>query len=148
MLKLKYLLLLTLLTASALVQAEPVSEDDNTRAVAMYREAMALLLGRNETPRSPEKAAQLFLTLAQQNWIPAQHMLGNLYLKGRGVKQDDLQAYQWLSLASRNNPRLADTLASKRNQLRARLNGAQRQQADAWVAAWQPKSGLAMTSMN
>ena len=60
--------------------------------LTVYKEALNYLLGRNGKPKSAEKAAALFKSLAEQNWASAQHMLGNMYMKGNGVEKNDLLA--------------------------------------------------------
>jgi len=93
---------------------------DNT-PLKMYQQALNYLLGRNGVEKSTEKAAELFNILAEQNWSSAQLMLGNMYFSGRGVEKSDLLAYKWLSLASRNNMQLAQTIQNKRKMLYEKL---------------------------
>ncbi|VAW62495.1 hypothetical protein MNBD_GAMMA09-3745 [hydrothermal vent metagenome] len=108
----------------------------------MYQQALNYLLGRNGTARSAEKAADLFKTLAQQNLSSAQHMLGNMYISGKGVEQNDLLAYKWLSLASRNNMQLAEAIQSKRKRLYERLQSSLSDQSlhkmELWITEWHP----------
>lgn len=113
---------------------------DNNQALATYHEAMSYLLGRHGKPRSAEKAAELFQSLANKNWSSAQQMLGHLYYEGKGVEKNDLLAYKWLSLAARNNPGLADNLDSRRRQLQSQIPAHSLQQVDRWIAEWQPES--------
>ena len=109
-----------------------------------YQLGLNYLLGRNGVSRSTEKAAHIFKSLAEQNWSSAQHMLGNMYMKGKGVEQNNLLAYKWLSLASRNNLRLAESIQSKRKQLYSQLQNSLSPQAlnkvNNWIAEWQPTS--------
>ncbi|MDH5484293.1 MAG: hypothetical protein OEY43_03565 [Gammaproteobacteria bacterium] len=106
--------------------------------LAIYQQALNYLLGRNGSEKSAEKAAELFKTLAEQNWSSAQHMLGNMYFSGNGVEKNDLLAYKWLSIASRNNIRLAETIYEKRKILQNRLTKNNLQQVDHWIAEWRP----------
>lgn len=106
--------------------------------LVIYKEAMNYLLGRNGKPKSAEKAAALFKSLAEKNWSSAQHMLGNLYFKGKGVEKNDLLAYKWLSIASRNNTQLAAAIYDKRKQLQNKLSSSHLEQVEAWIADWQP----------
>lgn len=49
-----------------------------------------------------EAAAVAFRTLATQGDIPAQAVIGTMYLLGQGVQQDDREAVFWLSKAAEN----------------------------------------------
>ena len=110
-----------------------------TQALSEYKQAMNYLLGRNGQEKSPQKAAAIFKTLAEQNWRSAQHMLGNLYYKGQGLEKNDLLAYKWLSIAARDNLNLAEAVFKKRQQLQARLSDMRLQQVEKWIEDWQPK---------
>jgi TPR repeat protein len=128
---------------------QPVAAENNTETaadnlslqpLATYQEAMNFLLGRHGKPKSAEKAAELFQSLAEKNWSSAQQMLGQLYFEGKGVEKNDLLAYKWLSLAARNNKRLAEDLDSRRRQLRSQIPASTLPQVDMWIAEWQPES--------
>jgi len=110
--------------------------------LSTYQLALNYLLGRNGTEKSAEKAASLFKTLAEQNWSSAQHMLGNMYLRGKGVEKNDLLAYKWLSLASKNNMQLAQAIHAKRQQLYLNLQNSLSLQSlnkvETWIAEWKP----------
>jgi len=116
-----------------------------SQPLAIYQQALNHLLGRNGVPRSAEKAASLFKILAEQNWSSAQHMLGNMYLRGKGVEKNDLLAYKWLSLASRNNLQLAQAIHEKRRQLYEKLQASLSYQSlnkvELWIAEWKPSTG-------
>jgi len=116
------------------------ADTENTTPLSEYKHAMNYLLGRNGTEKSPKKAAAIFKILAEQNWRSAQHMLGNLYYKGQGIEKNDLLAYKWLSIASRDNLNLAGSLFKKRQQLQARLSDMHLQQVERWIENWQPKT--------
>jgi len=112
-----------------------------------YQLALNYLLGRNGVEKSAEKAASLFKALAEQNWSSAQHMLGNMYLHGKGVEKNDLLAYKWLSLASKNNMQLARAIHAKRRQLYQNLQNSLSLQSlnkvETWIAEWKPSSATA-----
>ena len=116
---------------------------DNAPLV-MYQQALNHLLGRNGAEKSAEKAAELFKTLAEQNWSSAQHMLGNMYLSGKGVEKSDMLAYKWLSLASRNNFQLAEAIQTKRKKLYKKLQSSLSNQTldkiESSIAEWNPQS--------
>ncbi len=118
------------------------SPNTHTTPLRTYQTALNYLLGRNGAEKSAEKAASLFKTLAEQNWSSAQHMLGNMYLRGKGVEKNDLLAYKWLSLASKNNMQLAKAIHNKRQQLYINLQNNLSLQSlhkvESWIAEWKP----------
>ncbi|RDH81628.1 MAG: hypothetical protein DIZ80_16290 [endosymbiont of Galathealinum brachiosum] len=120
-------------TSSVINQSNPLM---------VYQQALDYLLGRNGAVKSAEKAAGLFKTLAEQNWSSAQHMLGNMYLRGKGVEKNDLLAYKWLSLASKNNLQLAKAIHNKRRQLYENLQNNLSLQSlnkvETWITEWEP----------
>lgn len=130
--------------ADSSASAQPVKATVESLPQQQYQQGLNYLLGRNGVNRSTEKAASIFKALAEQNWSSAQHMLGNMYMKGKGVEQNDLLAYKWLSLASKNNLRLAESIQSKRKQLYSQLQSSLSPQAlnkvNHWIAEWQPVS--------
>ena len=135
----QYLLLMLISGITLNSQADNSGFPDRSiQPVIIYQQALDYLLGNNGKMRSEEKAAALFKSLAEQNWQSAQHMLGNMYFDGKGVEQNDLLAYKWLSIASRNNIKLAETVLQKRQLLRARLSQDHIQLVDKWIAEWQP----------
>lgn len=127
-------------TQTTTLNTSPVITQSNPQMV--YQQALDYLLGRNGTVKSAEKAASLFKTLAEQNWSSAQHMLGNMYLRGKGVEKNDLLAYKWLSLASKNNLQLAKAIHTKRRQLYENLQNNLSLQSlnkvETWIAEWEP----------
>jgi len=132
------MMLFACLLISTQVQADTNNASNASQPLAMYQEALNYLLGRNGKPRSAEKAAALFKSLAEQNWSSAQHMLGNLYFKGKGVEKNNLLAYKWLSIASRNNVRLAEVVYDKRKLLQNKLSHNNLQQVEIWIDDWKP----------
>jgi TPR repeat protein len=114
--------------------------NNSVEPLATYQEALSYLLGRNGKTKSAEKAAVLFKSLAEQNWSSAQHMLGNLYFKGKGVEKNDLLAYKWLSIASRDNMQLASAISDKRKSLQNKLSDTHLQQVEAWISDWRPSN--------
>lgn len=114
--------------------------------LAVYQEALSYLLGRNGKDKSAEKAADLFKALAEHNWASAQHMLGNLYYKGKGVEKNDLLAYKWLSIAARNNARLAQVVSDKRKAIQLKLSDDRLEKVEQWIAEWRPSQQLAENS--
>jgi TPR repeat protein len=127
---------------TAVAESSRLSSASNP--VSLYKDALSYLLGRNGKPKSPEKAAALFKSLAEQNWSSAQHMLGNLYYRGKGVEKNDLLAYKWLSIAARNDVKLAEAIYHKRKRLQSRLSSEHLEQVEAWIANWEPEQDLAL----
>ena len=145
----KFCLILTLspLSVSADQTTQPSTLNaplaiEQSSPIIIYQQALDYLLGRNGTMKSAEKAASLFKTLAEHNWSSAQHMLGNMYLRGKGVEKNDLLAYKWLSLASKNNLQLAQAIQNKRRQLYVNLQNNLSLQSlnkvETWIAEWEP----------
>lgn len=116
------------------------TNEPSLQPLATYHEAMSYLLGRNGKPKSAEKAAELFQSLAEKNWSSAQQMLGHLYYEGKGVEKNNLLAYKWLSLAARNNTHLAEVINTRRHELQSQIPASSLQQVDKWIAEWQPES--------
>jgi len=144
--KLVVFLGLMALFVADVAQADSARPATGSQSVNVYQEALSYLLGRNGKTRSPDKAAALFKSLAEQNWSSAQHMLGNLYYRGEGVEQNDLLAYKWLSIAARNNIMLAEAIDEKRKQLQQRLSKKHLEQVEEWIANWQPEQDLVLSN--
>lgn len=60
-----------------------------------------------------EKAVQWYMKSAKNKFNPAQYNLGILYSQGKGVPQDDTQAYMWFSIAAANGNKNAKRLKNK-----------------------------------
>ena len=121
-----------------------LTQSSNQQPIVLYKKALNHLLGKKGVTKSAEKAAVIFKILAEKNWSPAQHMLGNMYYKGNGVEKNDLLAYKWLSLATKNNPHLAKAIYKKRRllhyKLKERLSGRSLYKLETWIAEWKPSS--------
>jgi len=130
------------LSISSFSDSPALDSGNSANPLTTYQQALDYLLGRNGMPRSAEKAAALFKSLAQQNWSSAQHMLGNMYYSGKGVEKNDLLAYKWLSLASKNNLQLAEAIQAKRKRLQHKLQSRLPQQSlnevETWITEWKP----------
>lgn len=63
-------------------------------------------------------AFEIWLPLAEQDFAPAQHNIGLLYEKGRGVPQSQVEALQWFWLAELNG---FSKSGKQRRELQARL---------------------------
>jgi TPR repeat protein len=88
----------------------------------------------------PATAATWFERAAQGGDPLAQYELGQLRYKGLGIEADTNEAYKWFSAAAHNFARAGNLprqkLAErKRDTVAAGLGGAEREQAEAWLAA-------------
>ncbi len=99
------MLVIALMAASPLGLAEPakgVASNEFMQPVARYKQGLSYLLGTKGHEKSAQQAFAIFSDMAEQDYAPAQHMLGNLYHKGNGVEQDIVMAYKWFSRAANN----------------------------------------------
>ncbi len=93
--------------------------------------------GREAYKRGDYAAAlSEWLSLAEQGNAQAQHQLGYMYLRGRGVARDDIQAHMWWSLAASQGYK-ASTIA--RTLVAGRMAPAQIAEAQKLAREWQPK---------
>ncbi len=90
--------------------------------------------------QNPVTAAIWFRKAAERGVSDSQYNLGLLYERGEGVPLDPSEAYKWLSIAARSGDKDAAREASA---LRQDLSEAQRQKADAAVAAFKPAGDVA-----
>jgi localization factor PodJL len=86
-------------------------------------------------PANAVTAAIWFRKAAERGVSDSQYNLGLLYERGEGVPLDPSEAYKWLSIAARSGDKDAAREAAA---LRSDLSEAQRQKADAAVAAFKP----------
>ncbi|MBP11758.1 MAG: hypothetical protein CL397_15245 [Acidiferrobacteraceae bacterium] len=86
--------------------------------------------------RDPRKGVDWIRKSAEHGHAQAQHVLGILYNAGFGLKKNAVEAYKWMSLASKRGIKKAKLA---RRKLKARLNTQQLRAADKWIAQWRPK---------
>ncbi|MDR3418443.1 MAG: tetratricopeptide repeat protein [Nevskia sp.] len=108
---------------------------EQNQADAEYNLAALLDVGSG-VPQDKAQAIKLYQAAADQDLPAAQYRLGVHYANGDGVQADRVQAYKWFALAARQNVTEARDEMEK---VSASLTDEQRSQADAQVAAWQPK---------
>ncbi|MGJ4949602.1 trypsin-like serine protease [Bradyrhizobium sp. HKCCYLS20291] len=106
---------------------------DQGLAVAQHYLGIAYFNGEGAA-RDHGEAGRWFNRAAAQGFAQSQYMLGLMMLDGQVMTRDVIQGYAWLVMAGRNGVRSAG-----RELQRAKLNDAQRQQAEATIAAWRPK---------
>jgi TPR repeat protein len=80
---------------------------------------------------------------AEQGWAEAQYILGALYVQGKVVPQNYVQAHKWLNLAASGFPASDQEGREKAIQLRdslaAKMTPAQVAEAQRLAQEWKPK---------
>ncbi len=101
-------------------QLKQDTPQDFLQPAALYHEATCNLLGTKGYEKSEPKAFQMFLELAEKDYAPAQHMLGSLFERGRGVESSKIMAYKWYARAAQNGFKPSwDKLVVLENQMSA-----------------------------
>ncbi len=79
--------------------------------------------------------------VAEQGFARAQHNLGVMYFKGRGIAQDYVQAHMWFNLAASRHPpgEMRDKAVKERDLLAKRMTTAQISEAQKLAREWRPK---------
>jgi hypothetical protein len=120
--------------AANLAQLRDLADHGNPAA----ENALGLLFAAGDEKqgitRDEGAAARWFTKAAEHGSVAAQSKLGSLYWSGRGVRQDDNQAYFWTILARAGGDDASQALAPF---IATRLTSAQRaaiqQQAEQWL---------------
>jgi TPR repeat protein len=89
------------------------------------------------------EAVKWYRRSAVQGFPNAMHTLGGLYLQGRGLPMDAVEAYVWLTLAATHyasGDRLAEAAATLSSQARAMLSPEDISKADARIDLWKAVS--------
>jgi TPR repeat protein len=55
---------------------------------------------KHDTEQNPKEAARWYRKAAEQEFLPAQRLLGKLYISGEGVPKDFIEAGKWFKLAA------------------------------------------------
>ena len=79
---------------------------------------------------------------AEQGHVTAQNNLAYMYYKGRGVRQDYVQAHMWVSLAVSGysaEKELRDRASKGRDLVAAKMTPAQIAEAQKLASEWKPK---------
>jgi len=82
------------------------------------------------------KAVELFRKAAEQGDAYAQYNLGQMYDKGKGVKQDYVETHKWVSLAAAQGLKKA---IENREMVASQLTPAQMTEAQRLAREWKPK---------
>jgi len=98
--------------------------------------------------RNSEKAVRFAFKAAQQGYAAAQYYLGQAFENGlHEVPQDNVEAYYWYSLAANSTDELDHSLDNIRleaslslNKVKHKLTETQKQEIDASVKVWTPKT--------
>ena len=69
---------------------------------SQYLVASMYRVGSNGFPCDPTRMLDWYRRAAEQQFAPAQNMLGKLMAKGKLIRQDLIGAFQWFSLAILN----------------------------------------------
>ena len=78
---------------------------------------------------------------AEQGHAAAQHSLGLMYAKGRGVPRDYVEAYKWFNLAVEDNDEmLKDAAVYNRDLVASKMTPAQIAEAQRLAREWKPKT--------
>ena len=117
--------------ATALREWLPLAERGD--ALSQCSVARVLLMG---VAPDYQEAIKWYERAADQGYEGAQNDLGILYLTGRGVAKDLVQAYKWLQLAG---PGVEKAVADARDQLTRQLTPAQFSEAMAQVQGWRAR---------
>lgn len=88
-----------------------------------------------------QQALKWMTASAEQGYAQAQARLGMIYAKGLGVPVNNIEAYRWFALAAKGadpKGKLKTISEANRGAIAKRLSPAERQQAEALIAAWRP----------
>ena len=88
-----------------------------------------------------QQALKWMTASAEQGYAQAQARLGMIYARGDGVPVNNIEAYRWFALAAKlSDPtaKLKTISETNRSVIFKRLSPAERQEAEALVAAWKP----------
>jgi TPR repeat protein len=81
-------------------------------------EKLAAALAKRSTSKDDAEALRWVRETAEQGYIPAQRKLGLIYADGKGVPEDDIEAYAWYSVAAVNgNEKAKEELSKARAKL-------------------------------
>ena len=87
-------------------------------------------------------AAKCFRKAAEQGNAYAQYNLGVMYYEGKGVPQDYVQSYIWLSIAAANlSGDLREQILNIRDIVAKGLSPKQLEEAQKIASEWKPKRG-------
>ncbi len=99
-------LLLMVITCMARTDEEKVAETrsaaEKGNAAAQFFVGLRYDVGADGYPKEPEQAAFWWKKSAAQEFPKAEVGLGELYLAGRGVRQDLTEAFKWFMRAARH----------------------------------------------
>lgn len=86
------------------------------------------------------EAAGWWRKAADTGYAGAQYNLGLAYAQGRGVLEDDIAAYMWLSLSAAGAGEAQERRAKARDDVASKLKPDQLAEAQRLVREWKPKS--------
>ena len=107
----------------------------------LYNLGLAYLTGEN-IPINREKGARLIIQSADKGYVPAQYMLGKIYLDGIGIRSDRAMAYAWFNLAAADDWgfRESEWAADMRDWMDQNERSSVISKGQAWASQWKPNS--------
>jgi uncharacterized protein len=120
------------------VARERAAEGDRA---GLYNLGLAYLTGEN-IPINREKGARLIIQSADKGYVPAQYMLGKIYLDGLGIRPDRAMAYAWFNLAAADEWgfREGQWASDMRDWMEANEPNSVISRGQAWANQWKPDS--------
>jgi TPR repeat protein len=99
------------------------------------------LINGNGVEADPAKGADLVLQAAEQKYVPAQILMGQLYWRGKAVPKNLIEAYVWSSQAKDNakNPRDQKRAEDLFDGVKSNMNADQVKAAEIELLAVAPK---------
>ncbi len=94
------------LTTQANIGRRIYADIDQWIAEALFNTGLSYYLGQG-VPTDYDEAVKWFRKAAEQNYPPAQSVLGDCYIFGRGVQKDYTQAVKWYRKAAEQNDAVA-----------------------------------------
>ena len=90
-----------------------------------------------------KEAVRWYQIAADQGYAPAQHSLGIMYVEGRGVSQNDVQAHMWFDLsASQSAGKTREKIIENKNILAKKMTREEVERARQLVHTWAPSHVL------
>ncbi len=126
--------------ATAVAIWRPLAEQGNAEAQTLLG---AMYWSGEGVQRDHHEAAKWYLRAAEKGYARAQNDIGFMYGFGEGIPpQDDVQAYKWISLATKrytakNQTRL-DQAVKDLATLKARMTPVQIAEAERQIRDWKP----------
>lgn len=112
--------------------AEQGNEGGQSNLGSMYQKGLGV-------PRDPVEAIKWFRLAAERGEAEAQSNLSAAYLEGRGTPRNYIEAFKWARIAA---GRGAERAVGELDELAAKMNPAQIEEAERRIQEWAPKGDL------